>query len=134
MAQCFSLLNALSVALGRKYHTRYTWRALLDQARWLFVPQDGSQPPWTVAMVDLLGTRGYVTEETLLSLLRPLACTVPPAPPPSCRQCGRTDLDHFYTSKRDQTTLCPACFADRESQHRAKTSPTEEIALSSLTV
>ena len=123
-------LDDIGAALSRKYQTGYTWRAMPDSAYWIFVPDDPSQPWWHVPMVDVLRTR-CVTPENLLSLVQPFVFTVIPAPPPACRQCGRTDLDHFYTSKRDQTTLCPACFADRESQHRAKTSPTEEIALSS---
>lgn len=37
----------------------------------------------------------------------------------SCRQCGQVS-EHFFTSQRDQTSLCEKCFGDRESKQLAK--------------
>ena len=39
--------------------------------------------------------------------------------PPSCRQCGQT-TEHFFTSQRDQSALCEACFGEREAKQLAK--------------
>lgn len=41
------------------------------------------------------------------------------SPDPICRQCGQTS-DHFFTSQRDQTSLCATCFGGRETQGLAK--------------
>ena len=126
MAQPTSLLDALCTALDRKYQTVYTWRPLRDVPCWVFVPNEAGKPLWTVMMYDLMRTR-CLGLNTLLSFVRPYRPPVEAPVRAHCRQCQATGLDHFYTSKRDQTTLCPACFAERETRQLAK----EEIALSS---
>ncbi len=40
-----------------------------------------------------------------------------------CRACGKPDLDHWFTSKRDGTTLCEACFTVRCGTGLAKEDP-----------
>ena len=126
MAQCISLLNALSVALGHKYQTVYTVQAMVESPCWLFVPSDADKPLWAVMMQDLIRTH-CVNVDTLLSFVHRYRLPVEAPVRLQCRQCQATGLEHFYTSKRDQTTLCPACFAERETRQLAK----EEIALSS---
>ena len=126
MAQPTSLLDALCTALGRKYQTRYTWRPLLDVPCWGFVPDEAGKPLWTVVMQDLIRTH-CVNLDTLISLVHPYHLPIEAPVRLQCRQCQATGLEHFYTSKRDQTTLCAACFAERETRQLAK----EEIALSS---
>ena len=126
MAHYTSLLNVLGVALGNKYQTVYQWRESLDSPWWIFVPIEMDKPLLILSMHDLIRTR-CLNLDTLLSFVRPYRPPGEAAIRAQCRQCGATDLDHFYTSKRDQTMLCPACFAERESRQVAK----EEIALSS---
>ncbi len=43
--------------------------------------------------------------------------------PIACDTCGISNLDHFYTSKRDNRRLCPACFEQRQNQQLAKEVP-----------
>ena len=38
----------------------------------------------------------------------------------SCRQCDAVDLPNWFTSKRDGTVLCQACFEGREESKFAK--------------
>ena len=42
-----------------------------------------------------------------------------PAAPQTCRQCGQA-TEHFFTSQRDQSVLCEACFGERETKQLAK--------------
>ncbi len=39
---------------------------------------------------------------------------------PVCAKCGATNLEHFYSSKRDGRTLCATCFAPRVEQSVAR--------------
>jgi len=43
-----------------------------------------------------------------------------PKAPVSCADCGARDLEVFYTSKEQNSHLCPACFQARITSGRAK--------------
>ncbi len=49
-------------------------------------------------------------------------------PPPAiglvCDACGAQDLEHYYTSKRGDATLCPGCFQGRVERGQAREAET----------
>ena len=38
----------------------------------------------------------------------------------TCRQCGATDSEHFFTSERDGSELSAACFGARKEKRLTK--------------
>ena len=63
--------------------------------------------PWGDGTHDLAGD-----EESLLADLTPTRAT--------CARCGATNLEHFYSSKRDGRTLCAGCFQRRAERGQAR--------------
>jgi len=57
--------------------------------------------------------------ETLAALHEPVIASTPGIRP-VCFQCGRTNLEVLYTSKREGYQLCEHCFREWQQQGRAR--------------
>ena len=93
-----------------------------DIARHGFVSWDMAQrgSDMTVAYrTEQHGGRMHVTPISMREFYAVSPYSHTESQPQVCRQCGQT-ADHFFTSQRDQSVLCEACFGEREAKALAK--------------
>ena len=109
-----------SPAVERMAERIMEWSQLLYDASGV----QAEQPTATLTMAKILSgmTEAYRMEcRDRLQQIAPISASEMYKSPtsPSCRQCGQA-TDHFFTSQRDQSVLCEACFGERETKQLAK--------------
>lgn len=104
---------------------RATWLLEDSIARTLLNTLNRHLPGPTWFMVDEASEVTPEQWQRMLSMSRPspsrhLWEMNPPAPLPSCAQCGKTGLKQTYTSTRDQREICADCFEGLQDKGLAR--------------